>query len=199
MKRDWKVVKIKVNWIHRIFANFARMSETPEEGEVGHTVFNKATRSLIHASHYCKMVMRVSHPILPSNVSPGDVLNEAKIQLDLEQNHREDDSLFMQLDNKNLRDHLFSTQISKWKEKLNGIRNSQDDSVRYFTCKDLVPPPVADDPATNYNSHDEELARRNRIVRVGQEGRAVKELENDKKQWWTPQAVLDNNTVFDKE
>ena len=76
MKRDWKVVKIKVNWIHRIFANFARMSETPEEGEVGHTVFNKATRSLIHASHYCKMVMRVSHPILPSNVSPGDVLNE---------------------------------------------------------------------------------------------------------------------------
>ena len=63
---------------------------------------------------------------------------------------------------------------------------------KYVTRKVIVPPAVADDPTTNYNSHDEELVSRNRIVRKGQEGRAVKELENNKKQWWTPQAILDN-------
>ena len=35
-------------------------------------------------------------------------------------------------------------------------------------------------------------------MHAGQEGRAVEELEKDKKLWWTPQAILDNNTVFDK-
>ena len=144
------------------------------------------------------MMMRVGRPIVPANVRPDNVLNKDKIQLDLEENHREDDTLFVQPDNKNLKDHLFSTYIGKWKEKLNGVRKSQNVSVRYVTRKDVVPPPIADDPATNYNSHDEELFSRNRIVREGQEERAVEELENGKKQWWTPQAILDNNTVFDK-
>ena len=78
------------------------------------------------------------------------------------------------------------------------IRNSQNVSVQYVTHKVFLPPDTAYDPATNYNSHDEELVSRNHIVREGQEGRDVEELENDKKQWWTPQAILDNNTFFGK-
>ena len=161
-------------------------------------VSTKATRRLIHTSHYCKMMMRVGRPLVAANLRPGDVLDKAKTQLDLELNHREDDSLFPQMDNKNLKDHTFSTQISKWKEKLNGIRNSQNISTQYVTRKVLIPPDVVDDPATNYNSHDEEVVSRNRIVREAEEGREVEELESNKKEYWTPQAILDNNTVFDK-
>ena len=72
----------------------------PGGGEVGHTVSNKATLRLIHASHYCKMQMRVGRPLTAANVRPGDALNKAKVQLDLEQNHREDDSLFRPLQDK---------------------------------------------------------------------------------------------------
>ena len=98
--------------------------------------------------------MRVGHPLVAANLRPGDVLDKAKSQLDLELNHREDDSLFPKLDNKSLKDHTFSTQIGKWKEKFVGIRNSQNISIQYVTRKVLVPPDAADDPATNYNSHD---------------------------------------------
>ena len=62
---------------------------------------------------------------------------------------------------------MFSIYIGKWKKKLNNVRSSQNVSVRYVPRKDVVPPPIADDPATNYNSHDEEPVSRNRIVREG--------------------------------
>ena len=45
---------------------------------------NKATRRLIHATQYYKMQMRVGRPLTAANVRPGDALEKAKVQLDLE-------------------------------------------------------------------------------------------------------------------
>ena len=170
----------------------------PGGGGAGHPVSNKATRQLIHASQYCKMQMRVGRPLLAANVRPGAALERAKVQLDLEQNHREDDSLFRPLQDKNLKDHTFSSFFSKWKETLGGVRNSRNISVQYVTRKNVIPPPIAEDPATNYNSHDEEVVARHRIVMVGQEGRDASEFETHKRECWTPQAILDNKIVYDK-
>ena len=76
-------------------------------------ISTKATHRIIHASHYSKMMTRVGRPLVAANFRPGDVLAKAKTQLDLELNHREDAALFLQMDNKNLKDHTFSTLISK--------------------------------------------------------------------------------------
>ena len=44
----------------------------------GHMISTKATRRIIHASHYCKMMMRVGRPFVAANLRPGDVLDKAK-------------------------------------------------------------------------------------------------------------------------
>ena len=113
------------------------------------------------------------------NVRPGDALEKAKVRHDLEQNHREDDSLFRPLHDKSLKDHTFSTLIGKWKETLGGVRNSANISVQYVTRKVVIPPPIANDPATNYNSHDEEVVSRHRIVREVEEGRDASDFETN--------------------
>ena len=110
--------------------------------------------------------------LVPATIRPGVVLQGAQVQLDLEKNHQEDDSLFTPMDDKSLKEHMFSTYIEKWKELLGGVRNAQDVPVRYTTRATLIPLAAADDPATGYASHDQELVARNRIVRVGEEGRS---------------------------
>ena len=60
-------------------------------------------------------------------------------------------------------------------------RNSQNIPVQYVTRKVIIPLPAADDPATNYNSHDEELVSKNRIVLEGEEGRDANDFENNKR------------------
>lgn len=56
--------------------------------------------------------------IAPADIHPGVTLAAVQAQLDLEHNHNNGDVLFTSLQNKGLKDHMFSTFTDKWIERL---------------------------------------------------------------------------------
>ena len=170
----------------------------PGGGQQGHTVSNRAVCYLTQAAMHCRMMVRVNRPLVPADIRPlAGMLATAHSQLELEDKHKNDDALFMPLENKGLKDHLFSTQMEKWIERLDSRRNAQRVPISYVCRPDLLVVAHADDPVTNYTSHDQQVRLRMRIILNGREGEPAAELESNKAANWTAQANGDNHSVFD--
>jgi hypothetical protein len=169
----------------------------PGGGQDGNTVSNRAERRLTNTVFLCKMMVRVDRPLAPATIRPGVLLNTAQVQLEVEKKHRNDDAIFTPLDPRRTKDYLFSTIAEKFIERLGGRRNSQKIPINYVMRDDLAVPPAADDPPENYNTHDDEVKTRMRIIQIGREARPAAELEDNKSANWTAQANLDNKECYD--
>ena len=163
----------------------------------GTYVPERAMHNLMVAAHMSRMWDRTGRALAVANVRPGDNFQVASRQRIMEVKHRNRDSLLAPITNNDLRERNFIEFTEEVIKKLSHYRHSTGILIGHVLRPDLVPKPPADDPSTNYITHDDEAFARVRIIKQAHVARPVAELEEQKGARWTLVAIECNGEVYD--
>ena len=157
----------------------------------------RASHALQVACFLCLMKERCQRPFALANIQINDEFRTAGRQRNMEAKHTNSDVLLAPLTNKDINSRNFLEFTEETIKKLSKFRHSTGILIGHVLRKDLVPEDSADDPSTNYITHDDEAFARVRIIKAAYENETAEELEEDKGLKWDQIALECNGLVFD--
>ena len=157
----------------------------------------RASHALQVACFLCLMKERCQRPFTLAHIQVNDEFLAAGRQRDMEAKHSNSDVLLAPLTNKDINGRNFLEFTEETVKKLSKFRHSTGILIGHVLRNDLIPMASADDPTTNYITHDDEAFARVRIINAAFEAEPAEELEEDKGRKWCQIALECNGLVYD--